>query len=297
MRATRKKGTSLTAIDREAPPSVEDILELVPELQPTYEELRELFGGLARHCALEDYRVGQIVVGVWEKIRALRSDIGGERALGFLALMLEIHPRVLYTCRKIAGMYSPEEFEELVSRQPITWPHVVSLSTVADPVRRKELADRTVQEQWTSDELARQISGEKRALPPKPARRPGVPRNFRQGLSRVLKGSQAYENYLEQAWFSEAFDLAAEIPQVPPDQWTPEIREEVARGAAFLERIGKRASQNAARLAQGLQWIDTDLAHTERQKQEAERQKQEAEKAAAKLGVRTAPGARGGLWA
>jgi hypothetical protein len=228
-------------------------------LQGTQRKLCKLVAKQRTNFLRNIYEIGRIAQEGLDAYEATHSHYG----MGLVDQLAEevgLSARTLRYSLKLVETFSPKEFADLISNPKISWSHVIQLMSIEPPERRQQLLDRTIQESWSSDDLnaailiaygRRQSSG---------GRKPAVPKNLNQALSRISKAAQKFRNAMELSWFGDAFDVPSTICDTPPEEITATLKERTAECATLLEAIAERARENATRLRAPLPWIEEVLA-------------------------------------
>jgi hypothetical protein len=225
--------------------------EIKQELQPDCRKLQKLLDR-HRHSFLKGYfEIGRFVQDVCNRHRSRHRTIYGAAVIEHLAAAAGLHDRTVHYCLQLATLFNESEYEALIARKGITWTHVTHLLGVADAGHRAELAEQIEGQGWTPDDLLAAILrlyGHRRQGS---GRRPALPRNAGQALTRLSKAASRFRSLIEQAVFSEEFDLSTALFDMSPDDVTAGLRDDVVAAAEMLEAISTTTKENAGRMRDG----------------------------------------------
>lgn len=237
------------------PPSAklaESVKRLPPELRSTYEALYALVDKHAQLLLFYYYEVGLHIKRLFDDEHVLHPTRRRSTKIEMLADALNVSSRTLYDSKKLVDAFTPEQYIDLISRQPISWAHVCHLLQVSSVKRRQELIERVVAENWSADELGYEIADISKKKPRGPGRDPKPPRNIAQGLHKTIHLSKSYYNVVFKALLSDAFDLPTQIQDLAPDKVTSEMRQQIEQAVAALQKVQTIAEESARHLLASL---------------------------------------------
>lgn len=196
------------------------------------ETIRGLLGGARAAYIKAKVRAGRLIL-------AIRDDTTGKygpNPMAYVLRSLALGRDAVRPMTVIATMFSDAEVDALlrlrhpVSRVPITWSHLTTLSRLNDREAAAALAAEAVAGGWTARELDRQI----RILrPPKSrgGRRHVVPHSYDATLQSVRDKTRLWVNAADQLWLSEDAGLSAAFARAYPDGAAPEAERDRLRAA------------------------------------------------------------------
>lgn len=248
--------TIVTLRDGKEMPLADLLGPLPDELKPLAEKLKTGFRKLTQETARGYYAIGQLLRREIAKIEADGRSTYGFKVYQHLGVEVDIHPRILRNCVRVAESFEPEEFKAQIVDRGLTWGHASLLTRTVDGTQRQKLIDRTVAEKLSVLELDHLITGETPKKPRGPGRSPAKPRDLPHALERLRRESKGYHNSFTSVLFGEKFDIVNEILTAPPDTFTQQIRDTAAECAEQLYTIQESVREASNRLEDALERID-----------------------------------------
>ena len=219
---------------------VEKIRALPKELTKYHRLLEPLVEGLVQDTLLTTYQMGEIMVNAETDLDARAKENPSlqeyaDRHVEHLAEASGIDRRTLSDCKRAARAYTREEFQKLMSKPWVTWPHVVHLLNARGKKLRLEMEEKVVSEAWS----AKQLQAETRAR--QGNRRPGTgrPLNAPKSLNGAFFDLQADTSKLTRSitevWFGPRFSIIAELDKCLVDEVDADIRSQIDESIAVLD--------------------------------------------------------------
>jgi hypothetical protein len=234
--------------------SPEYLLEHIsPELQQQIDKIIGLLEKDRRNNILARYDLGLLVKEVYdEETMNYQMNRYGDKSMEKLCLALPWSRSLLYQTLRVVQVISREEAEQLAGLHtqagcPIYWSHVRILADVACPNTRKGLLERTLQENWTCDELDSAImqlkkSHESASVVPKKIK---GPRN----LNGMIEQQRTYaDHFLKQAegvWNDPYKSLTYLCKDVSSKKCTEEGAKKLKDLADRLRLVAEEAEERA----------------------------------------------------
>jgi hypothetical protein len=238
--------------------------DLPPELdRQLRSDCRKLTKLMARHhqSHLQGfYDIGQFVQEACDRFNESQEAAYGFKIIDRLAEAAGIHSRTVYHCHRLVKLFDEAEYAALIVREGITWTHIIHLLNVDQKSTRAKLAEQMETQGWTPDDLlaeVRRVYGPRRAGS---GRKPAIPQTVPQALRRLLGLATKSHNALSAALFCDDYDLACELDELPPENVTPGIREQVALAIGAIKQLSADLAKAAPRLERALPVLDQMLA-------------------------------------
>jgi hypothetical protein len=239
--------------------------ELDEDLIPLFDEVRPLLDAVVKGHLQGNYNIGRAFIVHRKRIEKERQEQGktlyGLNIFVQLGVALDIPDKSLRECHQVATSFSPEEFQALIIENDLTWGHAKFLAPVTNPTRRTKLIKQIVKERMSIVDMVSIIRGEQPKKPRGPGRAPAKPRNLKQALIRLNGIEKTFLNTMNQALFSDAFDIPSEIEDAPPDTITPNTRKNVVECSVQLAEIEQIARDSRKRLETSMERIDEVLGY------------------------------------
>lgn len=176
--------------------------------------------------------------------------------IDWLTDYLDLYPRLLYHCRRLAKTV-PDETLPTLLRPPIRWTHVVIMLNSNLDVTK--WADEIVARQLTASAMMDEIHSGIENQRPGSGRPPAVPGSLPVALRQLEQTIVRTANKLEKSLFSDRFDLVEAACATPPDLVTDELRAALIDRRDELIALAKFINENAERMAQGIARFDAVL--------------------------------------
>ena len=223
-----------------------------PVLEQKIDQIKAHYDEEMRSLILKHYELGLLVKEVHDDELSNGGDGRyGSQAMKKLCAALPWAKSALYESLRLANTYTREQAGELVemhlrSGESLTWSHVRTLAMIHDKNTRAELLQRTVEENWTADELGKELERRYQLQSPKKPRRVLAPPS---SLSGLIQQQRAYaEDFLkrdESAWKAEGCGLMDRLQELPTEEFTEEGASELKEHAERLRQVAKAAEQEA----------------------------------------------------
>lgn len=173
----------------------------------------------------------------------------GQGVVEQLAKGLSTSPDTLYRCQDVVMAWSPEEFQQLVSRETVhgnrlQWTHLWQLALVHSAPTRRKLIKEVFDKGLNTEDVRRRIVEEfDQGPPPSTASKPRSPRS---GLAAMTKYA---EGYIERTtvWEEHVFDGLTESI---PSHADPKLLESLEAAKAAHEQLRDKAEEYVQRLDQ-----------------------------------------------
>ncbi len=232
--------------------SSEYLLEHIgPELQQQIDKINELLEKDRRNIILARYDLGLLVKEIHdEETMNYRMNRYGDQSMIKLCLSVPWSRSLLYETLRFVQVITREEAERLAGLHtqagcPIYWSHVRALLGVSCPNMREELLQRTIQENWSCDELDKAIMQLKKSHEPAGHRKIKGPRN----LNGMIEQQRTYaDHFLERAksaWSDPEHSLTNLCLDVPSEKYTEEGAKKLKDLAERLRLVAEEAEQRA----------------------------------------------------
>jgi hypothetical protein len=198
------------------------MIGMTPQLKSEADELYKKMRTQARDTLLFLHDVGAIVCKV-----ASNPAQYGDDAVEHLADALKTQPDTLRNYQKIHLGFSKERLQEIAKRAidtgvPITQTHLLMLLTVMDEQQRLMYLERIFDEQWSANDLKRELSAVQG-----PKNKPGAGRHYKRptspnaGYKQMASQSKSMVKRFGAVWGG----VFEEVDQVPPDTIDAEMRD------------------------------------------------------------------------
>jgi len=218
--------------------------------------LEPLFEGLVQDTLLINYQIGEIIIKAEADLdaRAKKTPSLQEYAdqhIEHLADAVGVDKRTFSDCKRVARDYTREEYQKLISKPWVTWPHVVHLLNAKGKTLRRKMEEKVISEGWS----AKQLQAEIRAL--QGNRRPGTgrplnaPNNLNEAFFKLQADTSKLTRSIEEVWFGPRFSITVELDKCPADEVDSEIRSQIDESIIVLDeaegavRTARRALRQA----------------------------------------------------
>ncbi len=212
------------------------------------------------------YDIGAIVAKHYSDVQRERAKCNqkmyGERFFERLTeKMPGVPPQLLQKCFRLATAYSTKTFRELIKHDVITPSHVLQLAALGDPKERAEFQAKVIAESLTSQQLYDAIK-QKFGVRRKPgAGRPfKVPSSLTKALIHLSTQGDAYVRAHGQIWFGEDFNIAEQVPDLPPSLLSDKLREQLGDALKACEKLSSVAEAEASELRTVIELVDKRMA-------------------------------------
>lgn len=266
--------TTVRLSSGESAPIAELLGPLPEELKPLCRELKMRLKQL-NQGTLDGYlEIGELIKKEYDIIEAdsekRKPTAYGSRFFERLGAELDINPQTLRDCVKVFEFFGGEKYRSLFVKHGVTWSHASLLAQVSVTTVGEDLLKRAIAKRLSCKELNDVINRTVAKTPRGQGRSPAKPRNLNAALGRLRSASKTYHSIMQQALFSEQFDVPTEIDHTPPDQLTPQTREVVSECIERLAEIGQTNRDAHDRLKACLNRIDSAIVAQELQPQAAD---------------------------
>lgn len=224
------------------------------------------------------HKIGQLVLD----IRQNPQDYVGRDGTAGMKLIedaLSTQSRLLRRTASFAELYTTADLNRLISmvndetQFRLHWGHVAFLLTVPDKEKREEFAMEAVQKMLDPDAL--------HALIKKQTGRKGghgrghtVPATVPAQVRQVRKTSKTWADKNESVWAGEKINVFNNVLNLPPEQMTPELLDDLKESRTLMERVSQAAADNVETLGRVIEHVEGCL------KKQAAAAKEDAEAAA-----------------
>ena len=175
-----------------------------------------------------------------ELLKPAQAEAGkyGTNAIGKLEGHTGIPKEQLYKMIKFVEVYTRKQLTELVKLQSergkrLTWGHVVHLLSVADVKHRDKLAHDAAVQEWSAEDLGKQLISKRGNLRPGSGRKFFKPKTLGQCVANLAGSVDDYVKRKGSVWDVTLEELAEKAA----DQYTPEMIPELDAMEASLEKL------------------------------------------------------------
>jgi hypothetical protein len=220
-------------------------------LKAKVEEIQQWFTRECKRSLESRYKLGLLVKPLYDDETEHGSKRYGERAIETLRLALKWQEDLIPSTLRLVRSYSPAEFKQLTelrneAGKPLTWSHVRILVQVGDPSKREDLLQRTLRENWTSDQLTYEYKRlVKQDRPTKRGRSLVRPKDL-DGV--VRQQATLADEFLERAqkvWRVSDDSLTRHYQELAPSEHTVERAQMLKDHATRLRRLAQEAEERA----------------------------------------------------
>lgn len=236
--STRRESTPATRFD--------------DKLNEITDKARNLLDGITRCSLINFHKLGKLVI---EAVQ-LNPISTRREARDLLAESLNVKPRSLDVCAKLARAYTATELREL-TKPPLSLTHIRVLINHNQLGSLGRWADRIAVKNMSVAGLEAELRGQRASQREGSGRRPAPPKSLSSGVGMLVKSATTFGNKLEFAMFGDEFDVAGEVRNTPPDELTEELRAQFVAAIEKLEATGAQATGHARRMREeALPWIE-----------------------------------------
>ena len=260
MAKKKKPGTELAKVEtgHQLQPGEESIEEkrasiyqnANPALRKQLDKIQEWFDVDARHSIKVRWELALQIKAIYDDVTEHRGNRYGVHAIDQIRAFFGWDGGVIYSALRIAKQFTQEEIDDLCGKkmpngQPLSYSHLNSLMGIQDRDKRKELIDKAVEENWTSNDLARAVvQGKEPARLNKEDRRGrpiGKPRNFDLVLAQMEAFADDFLGRAKEVWTTEQHSLDGKMTDFANDDFTVERAGKVKTLAGKLLKVSEMA--------------------------------------------------------
>lgn len=227
---------------------------------------------LDRACLLSRFEIGQLICRNGNAIDQAKQLCIIHR-LKFWKVFSErlgVHERTLRQCVAFALQFRCRGDVERLVKLGVTWTHVTHLITLQTNRESEDFLRRVSEEGLTAAALQKEIMekyGNHRPGSGKKKPTPKPPSSMKAGLKLARDISSRIVAQHEHALFGDDFFLPMAIENEPPDEITPEVREQVVHLIRNYRELEDTLPDIVKRLEASLERIDHVFEERERAKQ------------------------------
>lgn len=188
---------------------------LDPKLHEIYKEAEILLNKESECVIRARYEIGLIVTEVYET--------WGSKTVDKLSTALGRNKNILYKAKAFVEVFSEDDLYKLLEMKnenglPLNWSHIEALLVNMTDDLREQLLDKTLNENWTSTELAKKITEALNGPRGNSSGRPFTkPKNFDGYLDSIITTADVWTKKAEQVWLGgdkTLQDVASEIEEL-----------------------------------------------------------------------------------
>jgi len=222
-----------------------------PAFRKALEEIQDWHDREARHSILARWDLAQLVKVVFDDVMENRGSKYGVHAIENVCSFFGWDEGVTRNALKLVQQFTKEEIDELCNTQmtnppPISYSHLLCLMAIPDRGQRKQLIDKAVAENWTSKQLALEVSPDlkpKKPITDRRGRPLAVPRDLDAVLAQMGSFVDDFLNRAEKVWQNERHSLDAKFIDLSTDDITKERAERIKSVADKLGELTKKAKR------------------------------------------------------
>jgi hypothetical protein len=254
---TRLKKTAMKRAKRPVPKDrAEKIRALPKELTKYHRLLEPLVEGLVQDTLLTNYQMGEIMVNAETDLDARAKENPSlqecaDRHVEHLAEASGIDRRTLSDCKRVARAYTREEYQKLMSKPRVTWPHVVHLLNARGKKLRRAMEEKVVSKGWSANQLKAEIRASQGNIREGTGRPPKVPGSLNHAFHMVTSGSKQIARRLTEVLFGDRYDISAVIKTCPPNKIGEQTPQQIDESIEALEKMVAAGRMGIRRLRQG----------------------------------------------
>jgi hypothetical protein len=265
----------------EAPHFTEDFDEeelepAVTELKPKFTEERSRLRSERQRTLQWHYDIGTIVGKHYAVVQREREkhnqSMYGERFFDRLtALIPDVPTHLLHKCYRLATVYNPKAFRELIKHEVITPSHALQLAALSDAKDRAHFQAKVIAEGLTYKQLYDAIK-QKFGVRRKPgAGRPmKVPRDVTKALIHLNAQADNFIHCNERVWFGAQFDIIESLTDLPSSLLSDQFKKQLTAAAETCEKLAELANTDAERLREALSEVERRMALQAKFEQQAQ---------------------------
>jgi hypothetical protein len=234
---------------------IERILEQSPPvLREKIAWIRECFADEWRRSIEWRYQVAVLIRDIYDDVTENRGAVYGAKAIEVIKQSFGWDNGVIYQALHVADAFTPEQIEEitqmrLAGGKPLSYSHVVALSSVEDEGQREKLLKQAVKEGWTTRKLTNVVGESDVPQPDRPedhrGRPLGKPRDFDAVLDQQASFIKDFCARNDQVWSQEEHSLSAKVEDLTGDQFTQERATRLKQHADQLTLLAQKAKERA----------------------------------------------------
>jgi hypothetical protein len=256
---TEPKKTALTRVKRPVPKDRAVKIRSLPKVLAKYHRrLEPLVEGLVQDTLLINYQIGEIIIEAETDLDARANKTPSLRQFAdhhvqHLAEAAGVDRRTFADCKRVARKYTRAEYQELVSKPWVTWPHVVHLLNAEGEVLRCEMEEMVVSERLSAKDLQAEIRARQGNRRKGTGRKPKVPNTLNVAFFQLQAQTAKLTRSVSEVWFGPQFDMATELRKCPADEIDSKTVLQIDDSITSLEdaenaiRTAIRKLQNARR--------------------------------------------------
>jgi len=218
---TRLKKTAMKRAKRPVPKDrAEKIRALPKELTKYHRLLEPLVERLVQDTLLINFEIGEIIIEAETDLDARANKTPSLRQFAdhhvqHLAEAAGVDRRTFADCKRVARKYTRAEYQELVSKPWVTWPHVVHLLNADGEVLRREMEEMFVSEGWSAKQLQAEIRARQGNRREGTGRKLKAPNTLNVAFFELQAQTSKLTRSVAEVWFGPQFDMAAELRKCP----------------------------------------------------------------------------------
>jgi hypothetical protein len=224
------------------------------------------------------------------------GNVYGAGAMKKIAEAWTMHPSMLYKSKAFNDAYSEEALERLCNLKTeagtlIGWAHVIQLIGIPEKARPR-IQDKVIDEAMTAKELAalvKKLYGQ-RASGGRPLMRP---KTVKAGLVQLRTVSAQWLNRNSDIWNNQDHSLFQELEEMPPEELTHELVDELEQIAAGQSSMSSACASNAESAARLMDQVKSVLRERDQAIAAVIREERSPSEAAAPPATGTSPRATG----
>jgi hypothetical protein len=217
-------------------------------------EVAEWIVNTYRSDILRRYRLAELVKKVYDDEVQDRSPRYGSHAVKQIADFFGWQSGMIYHALRLARAYTYAQVEELNLRRlrdgkPVCYYHIQLLTGIDDPALREELLARTLEESWSTDDLAEvivELNEKKKKVKDGRGRPLAIPRNLDAVIHQQSRAADDFLSRSQKVWEQPEHSLLAKA-QDPFEEFSEErvaqLKAHAQKMRALADEAGKRAEE------------------------------------------------------
>lgn len=205
------------------------------------------------------HKIGQICLEI-KNNPGDYEGLDGTPGLQLMESALSTHVRTLRRAASFAELYTQAQLEKLIGLKnkdtefQLHWGHIGPLLTVEDTEQRAQFATQAVAAQWDPTQLHKVIKRQENRSPGH-GRSHEIPATVAKQLSQMVNLSHQYISKNDTVWVCDTNNVFANIMNLPADQVTEDMAEDLTVLQEDVQRIRTAAEANIAVIARTVEYV------------------------------------------